>query len=86
MRGKESVIQIQKLQPAYKCGSSQVPPFYHDTHETSTKSNTASGTFKQRIGSTVYRVNVYSSKTNKEPVNEKIARLVKNDIATGGMK
>ena len=34
----------------------------------------------KRIGSTTYRVGVHFSKTSKETLNEKIIRLIKNDL------
>jgi hypothetical protein len=37
------------------------------------------GTFKRRIGSTVYRVDVHFSRTSTETANDKIVRLVKNE-------
>jgi hypothetical protein len=41
------------------------------------------GTFKRRIGSTVYRVGVHFSRTSKETANDKIIRLVKSEAAAG---
>ena len=37
--------------------------------------------FTKRIGSTNYKVAVYSSTTSKESIEDKILRLAKNDIA-----
>jgi ribonuclease P protein component len=37
------------------------------------------GNFTRRIGSTTYRVGVHFSKTSKENVNDKIARLIRSD-------
>ena len=37
------------------------------------------GTFTRRIGATTYRVRVHYSKTSKETVDEKIARLVRGE-------
>ena len=46
-------------------------------------------TFTKKIGSTTYKVNVHFSKTSKENMNDKIMRLIKNDIKnntiTGGI-
>lgn len=58
----------------------------HLTHilprcQTRATENRQAGTFKQRIGSTVYHVNVYHSQTSQETAQEKITRLVKNDIS-----
>jgi len=39
------------------------------------------GTFKRRIGNTVYRVNVHYSRTSKETMSDKISRLIKNDVS-----
>jgi hypothetical protein len=41
------------------------------------------GTFKRRIGSTVYRVGVHFSRTSKETANDKIIRLVKSETTAG---
>jgi len=37
--------------------------------------------FRKRIGSTNYKVAVYSSTTSKESIEDKILRLANNDIA-----
>lgn len=39
-----------------------------------------SGVFTKRIGSTTYRVSVHFSKTSRETVNDKILRLIKNEV------
>ena len=36
--------------------------------------------FNRRIGSTNYSVSVHFSKTSRENINDKIMRLIKNDI------
>ena len=36
--------------------------------------------FTKRIGSTLYKVNVYFSKETSENVNDKILRLAKNEL------
>ena len=36
--------------------------------------------FTKRLGSTTFLVNVHSSKTNTETANDKIVRLIKNDM------
>ncbi len=41
----------------------------------------AAGTFTRRIGSTTYRVGVHFSRTSKETVNDKIAKLVRMEAA-----
>jgi len=38
---------------------------------------------QKRIGSTVYEVNVYFNPDAKETMNEKIMRLVRNEIQSG---
>jgi len=35
----------------------------------------------KRIGSTTYKISVYSSKTSKETLQDKVLRLIKNDIS-----
>ncbi len=42
------------------------------------------GTFTRRIGATTYRVRVHYSKTSKETVEEKIARLVRGEAQQYG--
>ena len=39
------------------------------------------GAFTKRLGSTNYRVSVHFSKTSRETMNDKILRLVKNEVA-----
>jgi hypothetical protein len=39
--------------------------------------------FQKRLGSTTFLVNVHSSRTNTETAGDKIARLIRNDTATG---
>lgn len=36
--------------------------------------------FTKRIGSTNYQVSVHFSKTSRETVNDKILRLIKNEV------
>ena len=36
--------------------------------------------FTKRIGSTTYRVSVHFSKTSRETMNDKILRLIKNEV------
>ena len=38
------------------------------------------GAFTKRIGSTTYRVSVHFSKTSRETMNDKILRLIKNEV------
>ena len=77
--GKEHIIKQTGAQSDYTDRNKSATSFYHEGGQTSTENKTA-GTFTRRIGNTVYRVNVHYSTTNKETVNDKIVRLVKNDI------
>ena len=43
-------------------------------------SNARSGRFSQRIGSTVYQVTIYFPDKETESLEDKILRLVKNDL------
>ena len=45
------------------------------------KSTNESNTFSKKIGRTVYNVQVFFSKSTKENFNDKVMRLIKNDIA-----
>ena len=47
------------------------------------KSTTMSNTFLKKIGRTIYTVQVFFSKSAKESFNDKLLRLIKNDIAKG---
>jgi len=44
-------------------------------------STAAKNTFSKKVGRATYNVHVYFSKTSKESFNDRILRLVKNDIA-----
>ncbi|MCL2576248.1 MAG: transposon-encoded TnpW family protein [Defluviitaleaceae bacterium] len=48
-----------------------------------TKSTANSNTFSKKIGRTTYDVHIFFSKTSKESFNDKLLRLIKNDIANG---
>ena len=37
----------------------------------------------KRIGSTYYEVSVHFSKTSKETINDKILRLIRNEVSSG---
>jgi len=79
--GKENIIQQTKQSIGYTDRNKTTSQFYHERgQETTVKINTP-GTFKRRIGNTVYRVNVHYSKTSNETINDKITRLVKNDVS-----
>ncbi|MCL1885054.1 MAG: transposon-encoded TnpW family protein [Defluviitaleaceae bacterium] len=45
------------------------------------KSTTTDNTFSKKIGKANYNVQVFFSKTSKESFNDKLRRLIKNDIA-----
>jgi len=70
---RSGTIQILNAKSDYTDRNKSATPFYHEEGQTAT--------FTRRIGNTVYRVNVHSSKTSKETLNDKIMRLVKNDIS-----
>jgi hypothetical protein len=74
--GKEHIIQTQTAKTDYTNRNKSATLFYHDRGQTA-----ISGTFMRRIGNTVYRVNVHSSRTSNETFNDKISRLVKNDVS-----
>ena len=76
--GKEHTIQTQRAQTDYTERNNTAIPFYHKVGQTAT-----AGTFRRRIGSTVFRVNVHYYSTSKETMNDKITRLVKNDDNMG---
>jgi hypothetical protein len=44
------------------------------------KDNAQSSRFCQRIGSTLYEVNVYFNPDSKETMDDKILRIMKNDL------
>ena len=41
-------------------------------------------TFTKKIGGSTYHVQIFFSKTSKEYFNDKLLRLIKNDIAKDG--
>ena len=47
------------------------------------KINARSGRFYQRIGSTLYSVNVHFKEESRETLEEKILRLIKRDLEFG---
>ena len=77
-------MPMQKAKTGYSDRNKPIIPFYHDRSQTATRDNEA-GTFKQRIGNTVYRVNVHYSRTSNETINDKITRLVKNEVSEMGV-
>ena len=48
-----------------------------------TKSTANSNTFSKKIGKATYDVHIFFSKTSKENFNDKLLRLIKNDVANG---
>ena len=47
------------------------------------KSTITSNTFSKKIGRATYIVQIFFSKTSKESFNDKLLRLIKNDVANG---
>ena len=47
----------------------------------STQPQTGVGTIKKKIGNTIYRVSVHFSDTSKERIEDKILRMVSNDVS-----
>jgi hypothetical protein len=43
-------------------------------------------TFTKRIGRGTYNVHIYFSTTSKESINDKLLRIIKNDIANGAFE
>ena len=47
------------------------------------QNNETSNTFTKKIGAVMYKVEVYFSQNSKENFNDKLMRVIKNDIANG---
>jgi hypothetical protein len=77
--GKEDIIAQTKLNTDYINRNKSTNQFYHEGGQSATASR-ESGAFTRRIGSTVYRVGVHFSRTSGETMNDKIMRLVKNEV------
>lgn len=45
------------------------------------KNNTRENTFTKKIGRGIYKVNVYFNENSRESFDDKLLRLIKNDIA-----
>ena len=45
------------------------------------ESTATSNTFSKKIGKATYNVHIFFSKTSKENFNDKLLRLIKNDVA-----
>ena len=52
-------------------------PMQDDTN----KSTATNNTFSKKIGRATYDVQIFFSKTSKESFNDKLLRLIKNDVA-----
>ena len=52
--------------------------------DTTNKANVnPAGTFNMRVGNTTYVVGVHFSQTSKDTLEDKLLRLIKNDIRNG---
>ena len=51
-------------------------------HTQATCQHQSTGTIKKKIGNTVYRVSVHFSDTSKERIEDKILRMVSNDVSS----
>jgi len=47
------------------------------------QNNETSNTFTKKIGTVTYKVEIHFSKNSKENFNDKLMRVIKNDIANG---
>jgi len=52
--------------------------------ETLMQNQKTNNTFTKKIGGATYHVQIFFSKTSKEDFNDKLLRLIKNDIAKDG--
>jgi len=52
--------------------------------ETLMQNQKTNNTFTKKIGGSTYHVQIFFSKTSKEYFNDKLLRLIKNDIAKDG--
>jgi hypothetical protein len=50
------------------------------------KPSERAGGFTHKVGSTLYKVNVYFGETNREPLEDKILRLIKRDFDSGSIR
>ena len=50
------------------------------------KQDETANTFTKKIGRTTYKVRVYFNPNSKESFNDKLLRIIKNDIASGALK
>ena len=46
-----------------------------------TKASTPNTTLTKKIGNTIYKIQIHFSKSSKETINDKLIRIIKNDIA-----
>ena len=54
-----------------------------DTINTANIIASTNNSFSKKIGRTMYTVYIYFSTTSKESFNDKLLRLIKNDVANG---
>jgi len=77
---EETPIQTLERRKGYANGNSTARQVYHGERERSTPR-----TFRRRIENTNYRVGVHFSRTSRETLEDKVLRMMKNEIATEGM-
>jgi len=53
-----------------------------NTNTTKTPKATPAGTFNMRMGNTTYVVGVHFSKTSKDTLEDKMKRLMRDDVRT----
>jgi len=51
------------------------------TTKSKTPSAPTSTTITRKIGQTIYKIQIHFSKSSKETINDKLIRIIKNDIA-----
>jgi len=57
---------------------------YETRNKPTTQVYHGGGRFTRRIGNTNYRVRVHFSKTSRETMEDKMLRMMKNEILSGG--
>jgi len=67
-----------KTRRGYARGNTGTKQVYHEGG----KQSTQTGRFTRRIGSTTYHVTVHFSQTSKETMDDKMLRMIQNEIAT----
>ena len=53
-----------------------------NTHPTKKPKATPAGTFNMRMGNTTYVIGVHFSKTSKDTLEDKMKRLMRDDVRT----